>query len=121
MDEIRHPYGETIRHRITIKNTVLDGMGFADGDVVYLALRDTSDALVWWHTYEPMLIGGAWEFDWVIDHDEAEGFDPGRYKWGLSIYRDATIVEGRPVDGIVTIPVSRGDLIITPAVSREGD
>jgi hypothetical protein len=121
MDAIRHPYGEMIRHRVTIKNTVDGDAGFESGDVVYLVVRDRYDALRWWHTYEPMRIEDTWQFDWVIDHDEAESFEPGRYKWGLSIYRDATIIEGRPVDGIVTIPVPRGDLIITPAVSREGD
>jgi hypothetical protein len=120
MITIVHPYGETIRHRITVKNSVEDIPALESGDVVYLVIRDRGGDLLWWHTYEPQLIDGAWCFDWEISHDEAEEkLHPERYKWGFSIYRDATLEEGRPVDGTVIIPVSEADLVITRAISRE--
>jgi hypothetical protein len=115
-------YGETFEQTFIVRRT----SGFTDRDRVLFVIRDkNNNSVIWWKLYEleelPDHDEPTYTFTVSIPHEDSEALIPAAkiYKWGISFYEDCIIVDGRPVDGIVHMPIPMADLTVNPSVPRE--
>jgi hypothetical protein len=88
---------------------------FSDDDKVLFVIRRKKDVVYWrlFNLIEDTTKENTWYCYLHITHQESEAsLSPGTYAWGISLYRDAEIIDEKPVNGVVKTPVASAEFIV---------
>lgn len=113
--QINIQYGETVERRFVFEGGVFD----IARDKLLFVVRDATEAVLYAKTLS-MVFDDTTFADLLITHSDSElKLLPGAHRYGLSIYKNAVIADGYPVDGIVVIPIGSAPFVVVQSESRE--